>query len=421
MKPAVLLLALSFAQLSSAAEPEFPWRANAISPRIEALRKQVNRGDAQAAPRFWEEQKSQGTPLVEAIPGDASHVLLTFLFRAKSAQAVTLDAQLTTTRTEVLALTRLLETDVWYKTFWIRGDLRFSYGLQANPPEGNSGKDPLNPKAQPAGVGIGPSFVELPAAPPQTWIEPRPGVAKGTLVEERIQSQLLKTERTAWIYTPAGYDAKRTTPYPVVICFDGSLYASPAIPTPVMLDNLIAAGAVPPVLAIFIAQSPQPQRNLELSNNAPFADFVAIELLPQIRRKWRVTAEPSQTVVCGSSAGGLAALYFAFHRPDVFGNVLAQSAALWPGQERDKPEHEWLTRQYESSPRLPLQIVLQPGVLEVVQTPLNGPSILKSNRHIRDVLTAKGYRLYYTEVPGGHEPLTWRGGIAPGLIQLMGR
>jgi enterochelin esterase family protein len=53
-------------------------------------------------------------------------------------------------------------------------------------------------------------------------------------------------------------------------------------------------------------------------------------------------------------------------------------------------------------------------------TPRNGPSILRTNRHLRDVLVAKGYVLYYSEIAGGHEPLSWRGGLAEGLIQLIG-
>jgi len=35
------------------------------------------------------------------------------------------------------------------------------------------------------------------------------------------------------------------------------------------------------------------------------------------------------------------------------------------------------------------------------------------------VLKAKGYDVNYSEVAGGHEPLTWRGGLAEGLIQLQ--
>src|SRR5262249_37272971 len=155
---------------------------------------------------------------------------------------VTLSAQLTTSRTDPLVLSRLLETDVWYRTYWIRSDIRLSYGLAA----AGSGQDPLNPKSLPEGVGLGPSYVELPTAPPQPWIAVRPGVPKGALVEERIASKILKAERTAWVYTPAGYDATRATPYPVLICFDGTLYtAMDTIPTPAILDNLIAAGEIP--------------------------------------------------------------------------------------------------------------------------------------------------------------------------------
>jgi len=100
--------------------------------------------------------------------------------------------------------------------------------------------------------------------------------------------------------------------------------------------------------------------------------------------------------------------------------VLSQSGAFWPGKERENPEHEWITRQYEASKKLPVRFVLQAGVLEVVNTPLNGPSILMCNRHMRDVLKAKGYEVYCSEIGGGHEPLSWRGGLAEGLIQLLG-
>jgi enterochelin esterase family protein len=160
---------------------------------------------------------------------------------------------------------------------------------------------------------------------------------------------------------------------------------------------------------------------VELSNNPQFADFVADELLPQVRKRWLVTSDPAQTTVCGSSAGGLASAYIAFRHPQVFGNVISQSGAFWPGKTRDNPEHEWLTRQFQDSARLPVRFVLQAGILEIVATPMNGPSILATNRHLRDVLKAKGYEVHYSEVAGGHEPLTWRGGIAEGLMQLHGR
>jgi enterochelin esterase family protein len=43
------------------------------------------------------------------------------------------------------------------------------------------------------------------------------------------------------------------------------------------------------------------------------------------------------------------------------------------------------------------------------------------NRHMRDALLAKGYALRYAEFDGGHSFLTWSGGMATGLVFLMGQ
>ena len=44
-----------------------------------------------------------------------------------------------------------------------------------------------------------------------------------------------------------------------------------------------------------------------------------------------------------------------------------------------------------------------------------------TDHHLRDMLARKKYDLHCTEVAGGHEPLSWRGGIAEGLMELLGR
>lgn len=411
---------------------EVAWREVETSPQIKMLKGKIARGDTSAVGQFWDEIKTRGTPLIETIPTDQNHLLLTFLYRAQApTRGVVLMAQLYVgdNRDDSLrVLTHLPDTDVWYKTYWIRNDMRFSYSLVPNPtPESLSNnselqlQDPLNPKSLQHGTNIGKSLVELPAAPKQPWISSDARIARGNLEEFQIESKRLQSQRRAWIYTPAGYDPKRTEPYPILICFDGWVYSRPEfVRTPTILDNLIAARKIPPMIAVFIDQAPQPQRNIELTNNQSFLDFVTDELLPQVRQKWRATSAPAKTVVCGSSSGGSASAFFAFRRPDVFGNVLSQSGAFWPGKDRSDPNHEWLTQQFQSSPKIPIRFVLQVGVLETGEpTPLNGPSILKTNRHLRDVLNAKGYEVEYSEVAGGHEPLSWRGGIAEGLMRLI--
>ncbi|HEY2461393.1 MAG TPA: alpha/beta hydrolase-fold protein [Candidatus Acidoferrum sp.] len=427
----LLAISLSLAARADAQQPALAWHEETTTPRLENLRKQIGDGNSAALKQFWEEMKSHGTPLVETISNDPSKVLVTFLYRAeKPVKTVVLYCQLSETRDLSLNVLRQMPgTDLWFKIYRLSNSMRLSYSFVPDPTEEALGNnpdlqlpDPLNPKTAPSGVNMGHSVLELSATPPQRWIAPQAGIPTGKLEEERIESKILHTQREAWIYTPAGFDAKRTEPYPLLVCFDGLTYGTAEqVPGPTILDNLIAAKKIPPTLMLLIGQSPQPQRNIELSNNQNFLDFVADELLPEVRKKWNATSDPSQTTVCGSSAGGLASTFFAFRRPDVFGNVISQSGAYWPGKERNDPEHEWLTRQYESSPKLPIRFVLQPGVIETGSTPLNGPSILAANRHLRDVLLTKGYEVHYAEVPGGHEALTWRGGLGDALIDLVSK
>jgi hypothetical protein len=46
---------------------------------------------------------------------------------------------------------------------------------------------------------------------------------------------------------------------------------------------------------------------------------------------------------------------------------------------------------------------------------------IAANRHMRDVLNAKGYAIGYSEYDGGHAFLNWSGGMARGLLFLYGK
>ncbi len=409
------------------------------SPRLSALRNELEAGNIQALDDDWQEVAKRGTPLIETFEGDDDHSLVTFLWRAKEeVENVVVIGRLGDWPDNQMA--RLFETDMWYKTYRLRNDIRTTYQLAPNDPgvplglspdraarTANWQTDPLNshafifPKDDefPESVELVRSVVEMPWAPAQPWIEPRDGVPAGRIEAHRLKSGILDNERRVWIYTPPGYTTEGE-PYGLLILFDGWAYVE-MVPTPAILDNLIAEGLIPPMIAVLPDSLDGATRFRELLLYAPFNDFLTQELVPWARELYHLTADPAQTIVGGSSAGGLAAGFAALERPKVFGNVLSQSGAFrWKPEEED--EHEWLARQFAVRKKLPLKFYIEAGVLEVNSLLAfgGGPNLVVANRHMRNVLQAKGYNVHYAEFPGGHDYLSWRGTLAEGLLALIG-
>ena len=191
------------------------------------------------------------------------------------------------------------------------------------------------------------------------------------------------------------------------------------VPTPTILDNLVAAGRIPPLVAVMPDSLGQDERNLELPCHPPFVEFLVDELLPWARERWSVGEDQRRAIVAGSSFGGLAAVYAAFERPDVFGSAISQSGSFGWGVEGER-EHEWLTNRIETSAPRPGRFWLEIGSLEDGDRPAGGPSGLRSNRRLRDVLTAKGCDVTYSEYAGGHDYVCWRGSLADALIDVAG-
>ena len=241
---------------------------------------------------------------------------------------------------------------------------------------------------------------------------------RGTVTELAVHDGKYKRQRRVWVYLPPGYDKESKTPYRLLVLFDGLTYTT-EVPAAAILDDLLAAHAIPPTVGILIDKSDS--RLADLANHQAFADFVAEELVPWARAKWRIDANPRVTIVGGYSAGGLAAAYVAFKYPNVFGKVLSQSGAFWRGNEGGSESVEWLTEQFRRAPKLPLVFYLEVGALETGKTAA-GPVFIETNRRLRDVLAAKGYAYRYVEVPGAaHEPTHWRAQLPEALKYLSSR
>jgi len=409
--------------------------AELSSPRLSGLKKEIQGGNRQALEQFWQAVTTQGAPLVEPIIGDDRHVLLTFLWRAKEeTRNVLVAGGVAGYDFSENQMSRLLDTDLWYRTYQVRNDARFSYNLSLNDSLVPFDKidmtdqkivmqristfktDPLNSKTY---LGLPPSsLVELAEAPPQPWIKRSPTVPAGKIEEKRITSAILGNERKAWVYTPPGYKTD-AEPYALMVLLDGVAYTL-LVPTPVILDNLLNKNLIPPMVAVVLDNPTPTSRNDEMPCNPRFADFLAKEVVPWVRENYHITKDASKTIIGGSSYGGLAATFAGFYHPESFGNVISQSASFWWKPKGDV-EHEWLTRQFVSSPKLPVRFYLDVGLMESGPTPDKGPNMVIVNRHMRDVLQAKGYFVHYREFNGGHEYLNWRGTLADALLALVGK
>jgi enterochelin esterase family protein len=405
------------------------------SPRMLKLWREHRAEGAAAIDRFAKEMEGH-TPLVEPLAGDPhGDVLVTLAFRAQpGARYVELIGGPVTGANDG-SMQQFEGTNLFYITARAPRDARFTYMFREGAPRDPSATtkqimalyaeakpDPWNPRQTTAA-----SLVELPGAPAQPWTKKIEGVPQGRVVERTLHSDILGEDRKLGVYLPPAFDAA-AGPYPYVIVFDGEgtgLSTELLLPTPTILDNLIAQGKIPPMLAVFVAA--QATRDRDLPMSAPFSDFLAKELAPWARREYRAAEDPAKVTLAGVSFGGLCAAYSALHHADVFGNVLSQSGSFWfsPGAlEVEAPyrlESGGLMREVVAAPApaKPLRVWMEVGIFEGASI-LAGSNQVAQNRHMRDVLIAKGHDVSYHEYSGGHDWASWRGSFADGLMHLAG-
>jgi enterochelin esterase-like enzyme len=432
-----------------------PWEDPNPSPRIQALKSKIASGQKNTE-AFWKEIAAQGTPLVEPFGADGKYQLVTFLWRSthETRNVLVLGSFWGVGAPDAYSMHQIPDSDVWYLTLKLPSGARFTYQLSPNDPMTFDGPraDQRAATRQADPLSLNPlsacppdtskfrcqSVAELTGAAPQPWLVTKPGIAEGRVEKQSIKSSIQKVDRPFSVYTPANYKANGP-PNALLILFDGEDLSSDTFRLTTM-NNLIAASKIPPTVAVFVENLPR-RRLVDLVANPEFADFLAAELVPWIRAHYNVSKDAAKVVVGGFSAGGLAAPYVALRHPEIFGNVLSVSGAFWWSPEHNggvcgarcpdsggrggdgsrdaTTEGNFMVKQFLASPKLPLRFYLAAGTFER-DTSGEGGNILETTRHLRDVLLAKGYEVYYQQFVGGHDGISWRGKFADGLIALLG-
>ncbi len=218
-------------------------------------------------------------------------------------------------------------------------------------------------------------------------LERAPGVERGT-IEERVWKSVgvfPGTIRRVWIYTPSRkhLDAVGDEGAAVMVFQDGHTYVDEkgGFHGPIVLDNLIHSGRMPPTVGIFVdpghvgeslaaekpGWNPAPSnRSVEYDTLSPdYARFLEAEILPLAARAQaleaagkRLTTDPVRRGICGISSGGICAFTAAWERPDLFRKVVSHVGSFTDIRGGDK--YPSIVRRSKPAPK-PIRVILQAG------------------------------------------------------------
>jgi enterochelin esterase family protein len=241
-----------------------------------------------------------------------------------------------------------------------------------------------------------------------------PGIARepntfGTADPENPAKLIVTTSHPApytrqiAVYVPKQYVAGTAVPF--IVGADG-----PDDLLFTVLDNLIAEGKVPAMIAISIGNgsgdAQGSQRGLEYDTmSGVYAEFVENEILPLVESKCQVklTKDPAGRAAMGGSSGGSCALIMAWYHPEWYHRVLTYSGTYinqqWPWNP-ETPQGAWgfHERLIPKSKPKPLRIWMEVGDQD-----LFNPNVMRdgmhdwvvANENMAKVLAAKNYQYQF--------------------------
>jgi len=169
------------------------------------------------------------------------------------------------------------------------------------------------------------------------WLETR-DVPHGQTQPLAYQSESLSKERQAVVYLPPGYD-ESTESYPVLYLLHGAggdenswIDSGRAN---VILDNLIADGALEPLVVImphgYTSRRDMSERRGPDGYKTDMEEFAVDfinDLIPLVESRYRVVADREHRALAGLSMGGGQSFAIGLRHPELFSSVAGFSSAM---------------------------------------------------------------------------------------------
>jgi len=323
--------------------------------------------------------------------------------------------------TEIFPMEKVRGTNLFYKRLNLESDARMEYCFS----ESIGGwllTDSLTPNLVLNGLWPS-SELAMPKYERHPYFDEYLNGKKGdfSLVKEyEIPAGILPYPHKIFVYTPPEYN--KAVKYPVVCFQDGMCYIEFAM-MPLVIDKLIKAGEIEPIIAVFVTppnrhKSGSPNRSTEYGLNEDYVKFFADEMIPFIGEKYSISDNPKSRMVLGDSYGGLISVAIPFLRPDVFGIGYGQSG--YHSLMKDK-----LIKMILKSEKKDIRLWVDVGTYErsvgASFLPKDETDFLMANRRMRDVLKQKGYDFVYHEYHEGHTWGNWRRHAIDALKYYFGK
>jgi enterochelin esterase family protein len=251
-----------------------------------------------------------------------------------------------------------------------------------------------------------------------------PGIGRdafGTVDPANPRTLVVRThaapyERAITVYVPAQY--RHGDEAPVLVTHDGPALGKVDDRLPRVLDNLIAEGRVPAMVAVMIqnggGDAQGSERGLEYDTlSGRFAEFIEAEVLPQVEARYGVTLtrDPEGRAAMGCSSGAAAAFTMAWFHPEWYHRVVSFSGTYvnqqWPFHA-ETPGGAWDYHEtlVPDGPRKPIRVWMHVGDRD-----LYNPNVMRDGMHdwveanhrMAAALKKKGYSYQYVfALASGH-------------------
>jgi enterochelin esterase family protein len=251
------------------------------------------------------------------------------------------------------------------------------------------------------------------------------GVPKGTVEDFAWKESKVYpgTERKCWIYLPPGFDKEKE--YPLIVFQDGggAVNSKGGFRATIVLDNLIHKGEVPAMVGLFIDPGNVPAampggkgrstRSYEYDTpDGVYAKFLTDEMLPEVAKRAKISANPDHRAMVGISSGGICAFAAAWFRPDAFRKVITGI-----GSFTNIRGGNWFPAAIRKTERKPIRVFLQEGEKDLDNVHGNWPL---SNHDMVAALVFAGYdhkAVFGTEGHSGKQ----LGSILPDALRWLWR